>query len=136
VVLAAPVLDLLAGAKEEYVSLVRVSGSKGKELTVVEGVCGWRSCCMSWLLLQVMKLVIKPVYSKGRKYVRYNADADADAGVGAGAGAGAVAVAAAAVVVVVMVMIREEEEERKGRRCIFYLIRTIVLGSEVLVNSI
>jgi hypothetical protein len=134
VVLAAPVSDLLAGAKEEYVSLVRVSGSKGKELTVVEGVCGWRSCCTSWLLLQVMKLVIKPVYSKGRKYVRHNADADADAGVGAGAGA--VAVAAAAVVVVVMVMIREEEEERKGRRCIFYLTRTIVLGSEVLVNSI
>jgi hypothetical protein len=134
VVLAAPVSDLLAGAKEEYVSLVRVSGSKGKELTVVEGVCGWRSCCTSWLLLQVMKLVIKPVYSKGRKYVRHNADADADAGVGAGAGA--VAVAAAAVVVVVMVMMREEEEERKGRRCIFYLTRMIVLGSEVLVNSI
>jgi hypothetical protein len=81
-----------------------------------------------------MKLVIKPVYSKGRKYVRHDADADADAGVGAGAGA--VAVAAAAVVVVVMVMMREEEEERKGRRCIFYLTRTIVLGSEVLVNSI
>jgi hypothetical protein len=134
VVLAAPVSDLLAGAKEEYVSLVRVSGSKGKELTVVEGVCGWRSCCTSWLLLQVMKLVIKPVYSKGRKYVRHDADADADAGVGAGAGA--VAVAAAAVVVVVMVMMREEEEKRKGRRCIFYLTRMIVLGSEVLVNSI
>jgi hypothetical protein len=38
-VLAAPVLDLLAGAKKEYISLIYISKSKGKELTVVKGVC-------------------------------------------------------------------------------------------------
>jgi hypothetical protein len=122
----------------KYISLIYIAYGKGKELTAEDGACG----CWSWLVelelsLWVMKLVIKAVWGKGRKYIRYDADVDANAVVAAVV---VVVVVVMVMVVVVVVIMKKEEEEGKGRRRTFYPTYMIGLGSkvrcEVLVNGI
>jgi hypothetical protein len=38
-VLVVLILDLLAGIKKEYISLIYISKSKGKELIIIKEVC-------------------------------------------------------------------------------------------------